>query len=105
MKEAKITSDQIEQAIIGMIGAVDAPISDEKSVSVAMQRFLIGVNDDWRQKRRDEVLNLSVDDFHVCGEKFEEWPKDWIRGALTNQKLADEWHEEDKEVMIVNLEV
>ncbi len=51
------------QAIIGCIGDVDAyQLPDAKGYS-AMSRYLLGVTDEERQQRRDQILSTSTKDF------------------------------------------
>jgi hypothetical protein len=51
------------QAIIGTIGDVDAyQLPDAKGYS-ALSRYLLGVTDEERQQRRDQILGASLKDF------------------------------------------
>lgn len=51
------------QAIIGTIGDVDAyQLPDAKGYS-ALGRHLLGISDEERQQRRDQILSTSPKDF------------------------------------------
>ena len=60
------------QAIIGTMGDIDAYQLPDAKGYAAMSRYLLGVSDEERQQRRDEILGTSAKDFkcaawRACG--------------------------------------
>jgi Zn-dependent M16 (insulinase) family peptidase len=51
------------QAIIGAIGEIDAYQLPDAKGFTALNRYLLGVTDEERQRRREEVLGTSNKDF------------------------------------------
>jgi len=61
----------LANAIIGMIGDMDAPMSPDQKSFTSMDRWLCGNTDDMRQDRREQVLGTTAKDFADFGEKLE----------------------------------
>ena len=71
LKNINLSEKELTRAIIGAIGQLDNyQLPDAKSFS-NYQRYLIGYNDNDRQKLRDEVLSTSKNDFKKFGEVME----------------------------------
>ncbi|PSS29353.1 Presequence protease [Actinidia chinensis var. chinensis] len=63
LRELEMDNDTITKAIIGTIGDVDAyQLPDAKGYS-SLLRYLLGVTEEERQKRREEILSTSLSDF------------------------------------------
>ena len=56
-------SSPCDQAIIGTMGDIDSYQLPDAKGSSALSRYLLGVTDDERQQRRDEILATSAKDF------------------------------------------
>ncbi|GLT37013.1 hypothetical protein SLA2020_113570 [Shorea laevis] len=55
--------DTLTKAIIGTIGDVDAyQLPDAKGYS-SLLRYLLGITEEERQRRREEILSTSLKDF------------------------------------------
>ncbi|KAF5843319.1 Metalloenzyme, LuxS/M16 peptidase-like protein [Dunaliella salina] len=71
LKTLELTQEELTKAIIGTIGDVDAyQLPDAKGYS-AMGRYLLGISDEERQERRDQILSTSPKDFKEFGEVLE----------------------------------
>ncbi|GFY89606.1 presequence protease 1 [Actinidia rufa] len=63
LRELEMDNDTLTKAIIGTIGDVDAyQLPDAKGYS-SLLRYLLGVTEEERQKRREEILSTSLSDF------------------------------------------
>ncbi|XP_073159325.1 presequence protease 1, chloroplastic/mitochondrial-like [Henckelia pumila] len=63
LKELEMDDDALTKAIIGTIGDVDAyQLPDAKGYS-SLMRYLLGVTDEERQMRREEILSTRLNDF------------------------------------------
>ncbi|XP_031491266.1 presequence protease 1, chloroplastic/mitochondrial-like isoform X2 [Nymphaea colorata] len=68
LREIELDEDCLTKAIIGTIGDVDAyQLPDAKGYS-SLLRHLLGVTEEERQKRREEILSTSVKDFRQFAE-------------------------------------
>ncbi|XVF45162.1 hypothetical protein PTKIN_Ptkin02bG0182900 [Pterospermum kingtungense] len=63
LRELEMDDDTLTKAIIGTIGDVDAyQLPDAKGYS-SMLRYLLGITEEERQRRREEILSTSLKDF------------------------------------------
>ncbi|XP_028777076.1 presequence protease 1, chloroplastic/mitochondrial [Neltuma alba] len=63
LRELEMDNDSLTKAIIGTIGDVDAyQLPDAKGYS-SMLRYLLGITEEERQRRREEILSTSLKDF------------------------------------------
>ncbi|KAK6805735.1 hypothetical protein RDI58_003520 [Solanum bulbocastanum] len=71
LKELEMDEDALTKAIIGTIGDVDSyQLPDAKGYS-SLLRYLLGVTDEERQRRREEILSTSLEDFRKFGDVME----------------------------------
>ncbi|KAJ7560363.1 hypothetical protein O6H91_04G126700 [Diphasiastrum complanatum] len=71
LRELQLDSDSLTKAIIGTIGDVDSyQLPDAKGYS-SMLRYLLGVTDEERKQRREEILSTSLKDFHEFATALE----------------------------------
>mmetsp|Transcript_27003 Transcript_27003/g.66597 ORF Transcript_27003/g.66597 Transcript_27003/m.66597 type:complete len:313 (-) Transcript_27003:11-949(-) len=61
----------LSNAIIGMIGDMDSPMSPDQKGFASMDRYLTGLTDETRQHRREQVLATTAKDFKEFGERLE----------------------------------
>ncbi|MFQ6648691.1 hypothetical protein Gotur_021445 [Gossypium turneri] len=63
LRELKMDDDTLTKAIIGTIGDVDAyQLPDARGYS-SLVRYLLGITEEERQRRREEILSTSLKDF------------------------------------------
>ncbi len=71
LRSTPISQSLLEQTIIGTISDVDAyQLPDAKGRS-DLNRYLLGITDEQRQKTRDEILSTTPADFIAFAEKLE----------------------------------
>ncbi|OWM83735.1 hypothetical protein CDL15_Pgr004165 [Punica granatum] len=71
LREVEMDDDALTKAIIGTIGDVDAyQLPDAKGYS-GLLRYLLGITEEERQKRREEILSTSVKDFREFADAIE----------------------------------
>ncbi|XP_074330448.1 presequence protease 1, chloroplastic/mitochondrial-like [Apium graveolens] len=68
LRELEMDKDALTKAIIGTIGDVDSyQLPDAKGYS-SLSRYLLGIKEEERQKRREEILSTSLGDFKEFAE-------------------------------------
>jgi Zn-dependent M16 (insulinase) family peptidase len=71
LRELEIDDDALTKAIIGTIGDVDSyQLPDAKGYS-SLMRYLLGITEEERQQRREEILATSVKDFKEFADAVE----------------------------------
>ena len=104
LQKIELSDGELEKAIIGAIGEVDQyQLPDAKGFS-QMQRYLIGVTDDMRQKTRDQLLGTTVADFKAFGVRLAEaLKKSKIAVVGSPDALAKANEDLDEKIDIANL--
>lgn len=72
LRQINMSADDLEKAIIGAIGTLDAYLLPDAKGFQATTRLLIGFTDDRRQNFRDEVLHTSLADFRTLADVLEQ---------------------------------
>uniref|UniRef100_A0A6J1C5I7 Presequence protease 1, chloroplastic/mitochondrial-like n=1 Tax=Momordica charantia TaxID=3673 RepID=A0A6J1C5I7_MOMCH len=71
LRELELDEDTITKAIIGTIGDVDSyQLPDAKGYS-SLLRHLLGITEEERQRRREEILSTSLKDFKNFADTLE----------------------------------
>ncbi|XP_022746449.1 presequence protease 2, chloroplastic/mitochondrial-like [Durio zibethinus] len=71
LRELEMDDDTLTKAIIGTIGDVDAyQLPDAKGYS-SLVRYLLGITEEERQRRREEILSTSLKDFKEFGDAID----------------------------------
>ena len=86
LREQPPGADQVEQAVIGTIGEVDAHRLPDALGYGAFIRHLLGIEDDERQRTRDQILAAGTEDFRRFGEV--------LTTAFDHSQIAVVGHEE-----------
>ena len=68
LRRLDVPRDEIEKAIIGAIGSLDAYQLPDAKGWTALTRYLTGLSDSERQRRREQVLRTTLKDFHRFGD-------------------------------------
>ena len=63
LKGLELDDDTLTKAIIGTIGDIDSYQLPDSKGYTAFMRHVLGVTDEERQQRRDEILGTTVKDF------------------------------------------
>ncbi|GJN22364.1 hypothetical protein PR202_gb09920 [Eleusine coracana subsp. coracana] len=71
LRELDMDEDALTKAIIGTIGDVDAyQLPDAKGYS-SLMRYLLGITEEERQQRREEILSTNLKDFKEFADAVE----------------------------------
>ncbi|XP_010066034.3 LOW QUALITY PROTEIN: presequence protease 2, chloroplastic/mitochondrial [Eucalyptus grandis] len=71
LRELEMDDDALTKAIIGTIGDVDSyQLPDAKGYS-SLLRYLLGITEEERQRRREEILSTSLKDFRNFADVIE----------------------------------
>ena len=82
-------ADQVESAILGVVGSMDRPGSPAGEAKQAFQNRLFGRTDDFRKAYREALLAVKPDDIvRVAGQYFD--PDKASQTVVTDHKHADE---------------
>jgi presequence protease len=71
LREVSMDQDALTKAIIGTIGDVDSYQLPDAKGRTAFMRHLLGVTDEERQLRREQILSTSNKDFRDFAEVLE----------------------------------
>merc|ERR1712232_574911 len=71
LRGLSLGEDELSKAIIGCIGDVDSYMLPDAKGYQAMLRYLLGEDDDYRQKMRDEIMSTETKDFHDFAEHLD----------------------------------
>ncbi len=68
LARVELSEEELTRAIIGVIGQMDAYLLPDAKGWVAMQRYLLGESEAFRQQMREEVLATTVADFQALAD-------------------------------------
>lgn len=71
LRETEMTGEELTKAIIGTIGDIDSYQLPDAKGSTAFSRYLLGITDEERQLRREQVLATSQKDFRAFADALE----------------------------------
>lgn len=71
LRGLSLSRDELEKAVIGAIGDLDAYLLPDAKGFASMARLLCGEDDAYRQKLREEVLSTTRKDFRAFAEALE----------------------------------
>ncbi|PSC73335.1 presequence protease chloroplastic mitochondrial-like [Micractinium conductrix] len=71
LRNLEMSSHELDSAIIGTIGDIDAYQLPDSKGRTAFMRHLLGITDEERQQRREEILGTTVKDFHAFADVLE----------------------------------
>lgn len=87
--ENKHESRQLEEAILGVIGAMDKPASPAGEAKDAFQNELYGRTPEQRQQFRSSILKVTIDDLQKVGNHYFD-PDSASVAVITNAATLDE---------------
>ena len=99
---ANLTEEQLQTAVIGAVGDLDAALSPDQKGAVQFRRWLSGESPEDRQKYRLEVLNTNKDDFVKFAERLKGL-KDKATAVVTSKGMAEEAIKAGREMEIVEV--
>jgi len=68
LRKLDLTREEVTKAVIGTMGEMDAYMLPDAKGYAALNRYLLGLTDDERQRRRDEILATSPSDFRAFAD-------------------------------------
>lgn len=72
LRKLSLSTEELEKAIVGAIGELDAHLLPDAKGAASMTRHLTGDTDDRRQRMREEILGTTLDRFHAFGDLLAE---------------------------------
>jgi Zn-dependent M16 (insulinase) family peptidase len=94
LRGLEMDDDTLTKAIIGTIGDVDShQLPDAKGYS-SMLRYLLGITEEERQRRREEILSTSVEDFKEFANAIEAVKDKGVVVAVASPDDVDTAHKE-----------
>ncbi len=106
LQSVKIPKEEIDLAIIGTIGSLDAPMSPDQKGFASLQRYLLNIGSTERQRIRDEVLATTQEDFAEFGRRmaaFNSGAMTSVIGSKTAFDAANEALPEESRLKITQL--
>lgn len=100
LKTTEFIKHDIDGAILGAIGDMDAYLNADERGWVSLDNYLAGVNDEIRQARRDELLEFGIEDIRNFSKILLKL-KDYSKVVLGNKdkiKKANETLEQKLEI-------
>lgn len=90
LRTLELDQESLTKAIIGTIGDVDSYQLPDSKGYTAFVRHVLGVTDEERQERRDQILGTTIKDFREFGEVLEsvKGPKAQVV-VVTNAERAE----------------
>ena len=89
LQNLDLTQEELEKSIIGTIGDIDAYQLPDAKGRTAFMRHILGITDEERQHRREEVLSTTLKDFKEFGDILSEANKHGKVVAVTSPEKAD----------------
>eukprot|EP00466_Bigelowiella_natans_P016747 jgi/Bigna1/54816/estExt_Genewise1Plus.C_440058 len=68
----ELTQEELEKAVIGTIGDIDSPTSPDQKGFTSLTRWLVGREHADLQRRRDQILGTTVNDFKEFGKRLQQ---------------------------------
>ncbi|MED6131438.1 Presequence protease 2, chloroplastic/mitochondrial [Stylosanthes scabra] len=89
LRELEMDNDTLTKAIIGTIGDVDSyQLPDAKGYS-SMLRYLLGITEEERKTRREEILSTSLKDFKEFADAMEAVKDKGVTVAVASPEDVD----------------
>jgi Zn-dependent M16 (insulinase) family peptidase len=89
LRQVELSEDEITKSIIGAIGQLDAYQLPDAKGYTSMIRHLVGVTDEMRQQRRDEVLGTTLTDLRAFADILAHVNSDGVVVVLGAQEAID----------------
>lgn len=77
LRKLSLDEDALTKAIIGTMGDIDAYQLPDAKGNAAFSRYLLGVTDEERQERREQVLGTTEKDFR--------WVKQYVSDSVVDE--------------------
>jgi Zn-dependent M16 (insulinase) family peptidase len=89
LRNLDLTEEELQKSIVGTIGDIDSYQLPDSKGRTAFMRHLMGITEEQRQIRRDEVLGTSIKDFREFAEVLDAVRKSGQVVAVTSPEKAE----------------
>ncbi|MDC7224974.1 MAG: insulinase family protein [Spirochaetales bacterium] len=86
---ARLTKEDLERALIGVVGKDLKPLAPLEKGILAMRRDLYGISDELRQEKRDTLLSLELADLRRCAEDLASRWDELTLTVISGETLLD----------------
>ncbi len=70
LEHLELSGKELEKIVIGAVGHLDPPLTPDRKGSIAKTEYLTGLSREVRQKRRDELFSVTLEDVRKFGNWF-----------------------------------
>ncbi len=85
LEQLELDRDELEKIIIGCVGHLDPPLTEDRKGSIAKVEFLTGINQEFKQKRLEDLLQTQLEDIKGFAPLFREVKKSGKVCVLGNE--------------------
>ncbi len=89
LRDLNVNDDELSKSIIGAIGDLDAYQLPDAKGYTSMMRHLTGVDDGYRQRMRDEILQTRAEDFRSFADILDEVAQRGVVAVLGGEDALD----------------
>ncbi|MBN2628725.1 MAG: insulinase family protein [Spirochaetales bacterium] len=86
---ARLTKEDLERALIGVIGKDLKPLAPLEKGILALRRDMYGISDEIRQEKRDTLLSLGIEDIRSAAAGLAEQWDDLTLTVISGDSLLD----------------
>ena len=90
LRSIKLTERELQKFIIGTINKLDRPIKISNVIDKILNRKISEITDEERQKERNEILNIKIEDISKFGEMFEDCFSENVICTFGNKAVVEE---------------
>ena len=101
VRQLELDEAELTKAIIGAIGQMDTYQLPDAKGYTSMQRYLVGIDDDYRQKMRDAVLSTTPQDFQALVEVLDHVKETGTVVVLGSQEAIAEANQSQEDMLTV----
>jgi Zn-dependent M16 (insulinase) family peptidase len=94
LRNLDLTSEELNKSIIGTIGDIDSYQLPDSKGRTAFMRHILGITEEQRQIRREEVLGTSLKDFKEFAEVLDAVRKQGQVVAVTSAERVESANKE-----------
>ena len=99
--DLETNKEELEKAIIGAIGDMDGPKSNDQKGWISLQRWLKNESAETRQRLRDEVLSTTAKDFKNFADRLRD-----LNGSVavvTSKSAVEDAKKEGKDLKVIEV--
>jgi hypothetical protein len=93
LRDLDLDADALNKAIVGAIGDVDSYQLPDAKGYTSLLRHLLGITEEQRQERREQILGTTVQDFRQFAEVLEAVKNDGVVAAVASEEAVAKAHD------------